>query len=78
MLVWPRADLRESTVQQAVKEMAAALDFYAYGKWNVDYPGGIDTGNNGLDFGYQAIRTLKNRHVRRVLEAIGGEDTRDV
>ena len=76
MLVWPRADLRESTVQQAVKEMADALDFYAYGKWNDDYPGGIDVGD-GLDFGYRAIKALKHRHVRRVLEAIEGEGDGD-
>ena len=74
MLIWPRADLRESTVQKAIKEMASALDLYAYGRWNDDYPGGIDLGGSALDFGNKAQRALRNRHVRRVLESLEGGD----
>ena len=73
MLVWPKADIRESTAQKAIKEMAEALDLYAYGRWNDDYPGGIDLGGSQLDFGSRAIKALKNPHVRRALQAIDGD-----
>jgi hypothetical protein len=70
MLVWPYADLRESTAQQAIQKMATALRFYATSKWNDDYPGGIDVGDNSLDMGYEAQRILRDPHVRRAIEAV--------
>jgi hypothetical protein len=73
MLRWPRANVRESTIQTAVRKMAEALHFYADADWNGDYPGGIDVGDSGLDFGYRAQRILKDRYVRRALESIDAE-----
>jgi len=54
---------------KAIEVMEEALRFYRDGRWNYDYPGGIEDGENSIDMGYRAKRALAHPVVRRAVAA---------